>query len=538
MINNLIKLRGLNFFYLILFIAFLVRLFPLNFPALTFEEARVAHRGYLLSTQGVDELGRKFPILFNSSIDYQFPLTSYVTSVGELIFGKNDFAVRAPFILIGVLLVLITYRISQAFSINRVFNLSVAILVAFSPPLVFLSKIPNETILLTFNLMLLLYLIIGNKKISLIILTVVLTLLTSKISWFILPPFIATAVYLAADKIDRRKKISVLGFVLVSVLVAFVWFFNVPQAKRSLMENNFPIFSDITVKNGIERMRAQGIRSNWPPVAERALFNKSEYLIVGIKHWLSHFNPGIYFGQFDQKGAMNFSFIGTWSKFLIIPMLVGIINMNWNRKKKALLLSCLVIFTFPAIFMYPFLRLDLIVLLLPFLSLIIAWGLINLNKKLAVLFICLMILELIINMINISQERKSTNALRPTWIPEIVGATHKSSQVVETYVSDDLVSDIVPFIGWYTPIDINPENIPYPYKYRQYKLRNINILGSDEKFENCTKEENKKFFVSKRDLKKMNYVTDLKIIKTYYDNLGVEIGYELGGKICLFKSMP
>ncbi len=539
MIKTLIKFKSPKLLYLILVAAFLIRVFPLNFPALTFEEARVAHRGYLLSTQGKDELGRGFPILFNSSSDYKLPLVTYITVLSELVFGKNDFAIRIPFVLVGVLMILVVYRVSQFLSTNRFFSIGSAFLIAFSPPLVFLSRVPNETILLALIYLSLFYFLVSNKKMILIILAMVLAVLTSKLSWFILFPFISVTLYLAADKMSRKDKLIILGFALTLVLAAFILFLDIPQAKRSLMENNFSIFSEISIKNGIEKMRVQGIASNWPPIIEKILFNKSEYLIVGILHWLSHFNPGIYFGQFDPKGLMNFSFMGAWSKVLIIPMLIGVLYLrDWNRKKSVLLFSYFIILTFPAIFMYPYMNLELIVVVLPFLSFIIALGLVHLHKKLAVFVICLVILELLVNMMNISQERKMTNDIRPAWMSEIVTDVYSSSKTLDTAVSDDLVSDIAPFIQWYTPLDFNSQTIPSPYKYRQYRLGNITVIGSDANFTSCGKEENINFFISKRDLKKIQDFKDIKIEKIYRNSIGNEISYGIGGRICLQKIMP
>lgn len=524
--------------FLILVMAFFVRLLPLNFPVFTFEEARIAHRGYMLVTQGGDELGRSFPILFNSANDYQLPLVSYITALSELIFGKNDFAVRIPFILIGVMLVWVIYYASRFFSTNLYFNLACALLISFSPPLVFLSKVPNEVLPLTLIFVLLFYMLINHYKLIKVILIMILAMLTSKFSWFILLPFVSITLYLGADKISKKEKITILGLTAVLILITFILFLNVPQSKRSLLENNFPIFSEITIKNGIEKMRVQGNASNWPPIVEKILFNKSEYLNVGILHWISHFNPGIYFGQLDSSGRINFSFIGAWSKILIIPMFSGLFFLSkLNRRKAFLLFSYFAILTFPVIFMYPKMELGLVVVTLPFLAIIMALGLAGLNKKLTFFIICLMVLELLVNSVNLSQERRNTNTLRPSWMVGIVKEVYGSSKYTKTYVSDDLVSDIVPFIQWHTPLSINTENIPFPYKYRQYKLENITIIGSDQGFTYCGSDEDVNFYVSNRDLKKTYDILPNKAEKVYSDSLGEEKAYNIGGRVCLSKNM-
>src|SRR5258708_40279192 len=58
---------------------------------------------------GTDEYGQKYPLLFKSFQDYKMPLYIYITALSIDIFGKNDFAVKFPAALSGILSVLIFY---------------------------------------------------------------------------------------------------------------------------------------------------------------------------------------------------------------------------------------------------------------------------------------------------------------------------------------------------------------------------------------------------------------------------------------------
>ncbi len=87
--------------------------------------------------------------------------------------------------------------------------------------------------------------------------------------------------------------------------------------------------------------------------------------------------------------------------------------------------------------------------------------------------------------------------------------------------------DIVPYIQWYAPLSPQAgfQPIPYPYKFRQYNLDNIKIVGSQEDYSICGEGKKLEAFVSKRDLNKINKVaskalgqSDNKISKTYKDN--------------------
>ena len=323
--------------FVIIFFAFLVRIINLGFPALTTDEARIVYRGYSLAKTGHDEFGRNWPIIFNSSLGYQLPLTTYLVTTGELIFGKNDLGARIPYILIGTLIVLLSFLNAKRFSENPRIWLISAILVAFCPPLIFLSKVPNDLIILT-ALFLWLFYILTQEKINffLMSLIIILVLLTSVLAWIILVPFVLLT----------TRKLWPFLLSLLFVITVFLFFIKIPNFKINLMESAFPIFSDMTISNGINRLRGQGIESLWPPFLERLIFSKSHYLISGLLGWLSSFSLNIIFGQLDKRGLSNFINSGGWEKILIIPFLISIYSvLKRNDKKLIKLIFYIIVLT-------------------------------------------------------------------------------------------------------------------------------------------------------------------------------------------------
>lgn len=524
---------------LVIIFAFILRFINFSFPTFTAEEARIAHRGYTLARYGTDELGRKFPLIFNSSDDYRLPIVSYMTMIGIAIFGKTDLGARIPFIFIGTLLVFLTYKIGNTFNKNFKLGLISAFIVATSPTLIFLSKTPNEAIILSFIFTLLFYLLMNNKRVRFVILTMIIAVLVSKFAWFILLPFLLFMWFFRLVP-NYKRQFTMLTFTLLIVGSVFLMFLTIPQSKRSLLENNFTIFSDVTIINGINALRGQGIQSDWPGLVEKLLFNKLHFLSIGVLHWLSHFlNPALYFGQLDGSGKMSFSYLGAWVKILLIPFALGLYEIvRQGNKKSKLLLVLFLILTYPSAFIYPNYSLELVVLTLPFMALIISSGLIKIiqfDRKISVLIVCLLILELVINIYNFLPEYKNTNIIRPGWIKDVVTDVFNTSKNNQTAVSDDIVSDIVPFIDWYTPkgnevIDLN---IPWPYKFRQYNLSNIQIIGSNEKFRTCSKNEKLSLFVSIRDLNKIQREFKVEPISKYKDNLLKDKAFLMPENICL-----
>lgn len=519
---------------MVIIFAFTLRFINFSFPSFTAEEARIAHRGYTLAKYGTDELGRKFPLIFNSS-DYQLPLVSYITMIGIAIFGKTDLGARMPFIFIGTILVFLIYKVGNTFNKNSKLGLISAFLVATSPTLIFLSKVPNEAIVLSFIFIYLFYLLINNKSLKFIIPTIIIAVLVSKFAWFILLPFLFFRLIT-----DYKRQFILLTLALLIVGSAFLIFLTIPQSKRSLLENNFTIFSDVTIINGVNALRGQGIQSDWPGLVEKLLFNKLHFLSIGVLHWLSHFlNPALYFGQFDGSGRLSFSYLGAWTKVLIIPAIFGGFSIvkKGDRKSKLLLLLPLIL-TCPSALIYPNYTLELIVLVVPFMAIIIALGclqIIQINKIWAIAGFFLIILELIINIYSNSAEFKNTDVLRPRWIKEIVENVHQSSQDNQTAVSDNVVSDITTFINWYTPEGnkVKDLNIAWAYKFRQYNLSNIKIIGFDDQFRPCGKDEKLTIFVSKRDLARIQHEMSAKYSISFQDSRGLEQIYLIDENICL-----
>ncbi len=449
---------------LIILLAVFIRLIPLDFPQFTADDARIAYRGYVLATEGKDELGRTLPLVFNSLDDYQLPVVSYVTALGVLIFGKTDSGVRIPFILIGTAVILFIYELSRIFLKDERFSLYAAAVAGLSPGLIFFSKFPNEFIITTF-LMLVLIVKLFEEKIRILRLLVIilLLLLTSKLSWFILIPVLLLTIYLN-NQMQKKTKIILLAFGLVSVFLAVVIFLAIPQGQRSLTENNFSIVNDVTVKNSIEKIRGQTI-PGWPVFLDRILFNKAYVVVAGIFYWLSQINLSKLFAELDPGSSYGYLKTGAFSKIAIIPFVTGLIFLIKESRRIKFLIFYIILVTFPLIFLYPSEQSGLILPALPFIVLISALSCQVFGRKILTVLLILLTLEWTINLWFIQASILNANDNRPGWIREIIkeADAYSANNVV---FSDDIVNDLAPFIEWYTKF--NPtdgyENIKFPYR--------------------------------------------------------------------------
>lgn len=529
---------------IILFFSFLIRIINFNFPFFTTDEARVAFRGYSLSRTGLDELGRGFPILFNSLTDYQLPSVSYLTAFGQVFFGKSDLWVRLPFILIGVLTVYFVYKISQQFSPKKEFWLISSLMVALSLPLIFLSKIPNEYSVLTLLILVLFYLL-TRKKINffLIFSITLLSFLTSKIAWFVLTPFILFTIFFYQDNLSKKYKIRVSIICILLNVLALGIFLRIPQAMRSLLDNNFPILNDTGIINAIARLRGQGIEAHFPNTLERIFFSKLVLIPSGFSHWLWHLQPGFLFGQFDESGRLGFTSLGAWSKIFVVPSFLGLIALIRKESLKIRLIPVfIIIMTYPLLFVYPMYSPSYVVLTLPFMALILALGFSKVPKSFTTLIIGLAVLDIFINLFNLSLELKNTNFQRPIWIKSIVSDGVDISTKNMVAFSDNITDDVASFIEWYSPIKLPQEyqDVKFPYKFRQSTIDYINdikIIDSNVIFYKCGFDKPVYIFATDRDVRKIQKWLNLNpasiIKKEYKDNLGNDVVYLLDPTICV-----
>jgi len=113
--------------YTILFIALalgtFLRLWQLSAVpnGLTWDEAAIGYNAFSILKTGKDEHGAFLPIIFKSFGDYKPGLYIYLTVPAVAIFGLNEFAVRFPSAIAGILAILGVYLLTkELFSISKV----------------------------------------------------------------------------------------------------------------------------------------------------------------------------------------------------------------------------------------------------------------------------------------------------------------------------------------------------------------------------------------------------------------------------------
>src|SRR5260221_1118573 len=100
---------------LIIIIASLLRIWHLNInpPSLTPDEAALGYNAYSILKTGRDEYGTFLPIIFKSFGDYKPGFYIYTAVPFVAVFGLNEWSVRLPSAVSGILAVWLLYKILQ-----------------------------------------------------------------------------------------------------------------------------------------------------------------------------------------------------------------------------------------------------------------------------------------------------------------------------------------------------------------------------------------------------------------------------------------
>lgn len=134
---------------------------------LLWDEAALGYNGYSIAKTGRDEYGTLLPLILKSFGDYKPAFYAYTTIVPEWLFGLNEFSVRLPSAVAGVVIVLLIYLAARELFGREGERVGVwaAIVAAANPWLIHFSRGAWEA---NFNLMLTLsgtYLfLLGRRK--------------------------------------------------------------------------------------------------------------------------------------------------------------------------------------------------------------------------------------------------------------------------------------------------------------------------------------------------------------------------------------
>lgn len=133
-----------NFLYLVVIIAIAcgIRLYQLGTVPISLhgDEIGVGYNAYSLLTSGIDEYGKRWPLVLRADVA---PAIFYTTIPSIAVFGTNEFAVRFPSVVISIISLLIFYvLVTELFDAKKA--LIATFLLSLSPWHIQISRIAHD----------------------------------------------------------------------------------------------------------------------------------------------------------------------------------------------------------------------------------------------------------------------------------------------------------------------------------------------------------------------------------------------------------
>lgn len=341
-----------NFFTVIFFLIILVSTFlrfwelGINPPSVDWDEASIGYNAYSILKTGADEYGNKFPLSIRSFDDYKPALYVYLDIIPVFLFGLNEFAVRLPAAIFGVLTVIAVYFLVKEIS-SKMTSLIAAFFFAVSPWHLQFSRAAFEgNVGLFFFISGFFFFLKALKNGKFFYLSSVLFLLSlySYHSFrLFIPLFLLALLVIFWRGIFNFKKEAIISMLILFLFSFPIWnSFLGEVSGTGARLSMVTIFSDPTViDDSIKRIDYDKNNNDY---IGAALHNRRiVYFLAAAKGYLDHFNPDFLFIHGDggvQHHAVNVGMLYLWDIPFILAGIYYLLRKN-NRFTLALFASFL-----------------------------------------------------------------------------------------------------------------------------------------------------------------------------------------------------
>lgn len=367
------------------------------------EEVSSSWDAYSVMRSGRDEWGQVLPIVFRETGGYKLALSSYLMIPTVAIFGLNEFAVRFPTALAGVLSVFLTYFVSFELFKRKKIALIASFLLAISPWHISMSRYAQGVNWgIPFFLAGILFFIKSQNKPKLLIISSIFFALTYHTYFNYL---IFTLIFIFIIAFARRNYLKTKSgiFIFLSFLLIQIFFLLpfITQNSAGIRFNQVTSVQNIGLINKINEHR-QACNYYYPPQVCKIIYNKPVEKITEIaKNLVNHFSTTIFFlygSQLGQSGMpQNWGFLYLFEFPLI---LWGIIVLIKDKKFPLILVWWGFLYAIPSSLAGDA-HIWRMMTLIPLPSIVVAYGLIHLleflHKKIIkvgiILIMCFSILR-------------------------------------------------------------------------------------------------------------------------------------------------
>ena len=318
-------------------VALILRLWRLNVvPVSVFgDEIDVGIQASSIITTGKDYLSNFLPILIHSFSEYRLPMQLYVDAPFVGILGLNEWGVRMPNVLFGMItLVSFYYLIRELF--GKKLALISSVFLTVSPWHLMYSRQANDSGMLSpFLILGTLFFIKGMKDYRRLILSAVLFsvgIYSYATATLLIPLYVLVLILIYRRKVFRYpfNKLLKVGMVTIIILI--------PYIRASLdgrTTSRFSYISGISNKIVMEEVESNRLWSN--SAFARLIYNRNTVYTEGIvRRYIQSFSPFFLFVTGDPNLRQSIGSFGELYYFDLVLMMIGItiIIKKFDEKSK------------------------------------------------------------------------------------------------------------------------------------------------------------------------------------------------------------
>lgn len=354
------------------------------------DELAQGYTAYSIIQTGKDEWGNTNWLNLRSFGDYKPPLQTLLMIPSIKLFGLNTFAVRLPNAFLSIFTILLTFLIAEILFKNSKISLLSALFMAVSPWSLPMSRIALEANLIIFIISLATYLLLISSKKNNLVLAIFsgvffgLSLFTYHSAKIFTPLFLILLIFF--QKIYQQKK------VLIPLLISFLFFlsfnfYNNQQVETS-RTGDIAIFNPTDKWAYVSDSQFEMTQSGLPYLIVKIFYNKIIYLYETFIHnYFSYFSSQFLITQ--GAGETTYGMIPGYGVLGLIPgigfylSLIFLIQSKGDKHKKNLffLLTTILIPPLIAAIAKGQYSANRVSLMMPFIQIFSAFGLVNLISK-------------------------------------------------------------------------------------------------------------------------------------------------------------
>ncbi|MFC1654126.1 ArnT family glycosyltransferase [Patescibacteria group bacterium] len=305
------------------------------------DEVALGYNAYSIATEGIDEWGVRYPLMFKSFGDYKLPGYIYILTPLVKAFGLNEIIVRLPSLLAGISLIYLVYLLSQRVGLSKSKSLFASMLISISPWAIFYSRVGFEANVGLALFLASIYFLLKNSTKN-TVLGVIFYFLS--IATYNTPLLLLPLVLVVINIFNKNKKQKTIKSILVTI-AALMWLVKISPLISQ--KSGITIFSDPTIiyeqstnytnaQNSFEKLRYNRYVDLGFVVSKNFLSSFSSRFLVtngGANPW--HSIPG--------KGHIN------WTLYVLASYSILKTLINRKSKENIFYLAIITIGLLPAI---------------------------------------------------------------------------------------------------------------------------------------------------------------------------------------------